>query len=184
MSKRTLGIVIGLAVLVGFVFIIIVPFWVGTSNKEIQLRNRFEARGEDRMIAFDTMWKMISQKAQIASDHKEAFLKVCSQWADARTGSPNELMRWIKENSPVYTAQLHLELMDTVEEQMTIFKKSQHDMIIVKNEQKDLITTFPTSMVVGHRPLLKLKLITSTRTERVFQTGKDDDVDVFKDVKK
>ena len=40
--------------------------------------------------------------------------------------------------------------------------------------------TWPGSMFVGNRPEIEIAIVTSTKTEETFKTGKEDDVEVFK----
>ena len=49
----------------------------------------------------------------------------------------------------------------------------------MKREHDNQSTTFPGSFIVGGRPEIEVTIVTSTRAEENFRTGKDDDTTVF-----
>jgi hypothetical protein len=63
---------IGLGVIMLFVFI---GNFVSFSNNEIDLRNTFEQKIDERTSFYDKMYKVISQKSQIAVKNDESFRK-------------------------------------------------------------------------------------------------------------
>jgi hypothetical protein len=59
----------------------------------------------------------------------------------------------------------------------------QSKLISIHNEMKNLLTLFPSRIflvTIGGHQLPELKIVTSTRTDNAFQTGKDDEVNLFK----
>jgi hypothetical protein len=69
--------------------------------------------------------------------------------------------------------------MNTLESQRAKFTDNQKKLIAIHKELKDLTTTIPGRWFVGGRPIKEPRLVTSTRTDKAFDTGKDDDVDLF-----
>jgi hypothetical protein len=63
---------IGLGVIMLFVFI---GNFISFSNNEIDLRNTFEQKIDERTSFYDKMYKVISQKSQIAVKNDESFRK-------------------------------------------------------------------------------------------------------------
>jgi hypothetical protein len=65
---------------------------------------------------------------------------------------------------------------NAIEGQRTNFANDQKQMLDIKREHDTLRTTFPGSIFLGNVKELEIKLVTSTRTENAFSTGKDDEV--------
>jgi hypothetical protein len=61
------------------------------------------------------------------------------------------------------------------------FKFRQKEILDYKREHDNLLTTFPNIMfasILG-RNKIDVVIVTSTRTEDAFRSGKDDDVNLF-----
>jgi len=46
---------------------------ISTSNQEVDLRNRFKQKMDERTAFYDKMWKTISQKSQVALRNDSSF---------------------------------------------------------------------------------------------------------------
>jgi len=170
----------GIVILVG---LMIAFWWFGTSNHEIDIRNQAVAQQKANEAVFDKTWKSISQIAQLpmeyASKFKEIYHDIMSEryQGDAK-GAP--LMKWIQEQNPQFSTTLYERVADAVESNRAEFLMVQKRLIDIKREHDNIRMKFPSSIVVGGRPALEIKIVTSTKTEKAFGTGKDDDVDLFK----
>jgi len=181
MSK---GLLIGFGI-VGTLFIfigIIVMLCIGWSNQEIELRNQAVAQQKNNENIYDKVWKVIKQKAQItdkyAEDFKAIYTDIMGKRYDGEAkGSP--MFKWIQEQNPNFSVDMYKDLSDAIEGNRAEFARVQARLIDIKREHDNLRLKFPSSLVVGARPALEIKIVTSTQTEQVFATGKDDDVKLF-----
>ena len=90
-----------------------------------------------------------------------------------------QLMSWVQEHSPNFDASLFKTLMNTIESQRVDFATRQKELIAIGEEYNKMRVTFPASFFVGDRQSMEVKLVTSSKTEAVFQLGKEDDLDLF-----
>jgi hypothetical protein len=93
-----------------------------------------------------------------------------------------KLVKFVKEANPNFDSSLFKQLMTSIEANRRDFEREQKTLIDIHAEHTRLFRRFPSSMYLGFldRKELTIQLVTSTRTDNAFQTGKDDDTDLFK----
>jgi len=177
MKKGGVLVLIGL---VGLALLCIVSYF-SYSNTEIRLRNKAAAQQKKCEIVYDETWKVISQKAQVADNYKQAFQEIFPVLMEGRYGNEKggALMKFVNEANPNFDISLYKDLSNAIEAKRAVFTREQGELIAVKQLHDDIRTTAPSSWIVGGRPELDIKLVTSSRTDTAFATGKDDDVNVF-----
>lgn len=150
------------------------------SNTEIRLRNQCEAQENNAKVVFDNTWKIIQQQAGIADEYKTSFAEIYPKLMDARYGGDkNLLVKFVTEHNPNFDTSLYKTLMSSIETQRNIFTAEQKKLIDLCREHKNLIQQFPGSIFLSGRPIIDPKIVTSTKTEKVYESGKDDDVNLF-----
>lgn len=151
-------------------------------NAEVGLRNGVTAQQKANEASHDTMWKIISQKAQITSEYKDTFSKVYPEIIAGRYGNEKggSLMKFITEANPNFDISLYKDLMVSIEAERKVFFRNQERLIDLKREHDDVLAKEPGRWFVGDRPKIEIKVVTSSRSDAAFQTGKDDEVDLFK----
>ncbi len=161
---------------------IVVLVGVGISNDEIDLREQCNAQQEANKAVKDKTWKVVKQKAGIldkyATDFQKAFGGIMSERYQGETqGAP--MFKWIKEHNPEYSTEMYKDLADAVEANQTEFLNVQKRLIDIKREHMNILKKWPSKMVVGDRDTLEIIIVTSSTTKKVFETGEDNDVDLF-----
>ena len=167
-------IVVGLGLTIGLTY-------VSYSNNEIRLRNTIEAKQKDNTSEFDNMWKKISQVSQVAEKERSSLMEIFNSHAQARTGENNDklIMKWVQESIPNISSDLFKNLQNIIIGSRDSWTMRQKELISLNNERNILIEQFPGSLFLSSRPKIEIKIITSSKTDRTFETGKDDDVGVF-----
>jgi hypothetical protein len=175
---KTGFIVIGMAVIAAIIGIV---WYFSLSNSEIKLRNRIVAEQTVCTSYFDKMWKVISQKAQIADKYKDSFKEVYTPLIEGRYSNEGSgtLMKWIQESNPQFDASLFKDIMVAVEAQREGFFIEQKKLIDMDMMHKNMRQTVPNSWFIGNRPDVGIVVITSTKTDDIYKTGKEDDVKLF-----
>lgn len=178
-NKKILGFAaVGVVLAVVAVYFIM---QVTTQNSEVRLRNRADAQLEKNKTTQDTCWKIISGKASVAEKHKDGFKDVYVAMMGARgLDKGGTFMKWVQESNPNFDSSLYKSLSSAIEGQRTLFKRDQQMLIDIKREHDNLLETWPSSMFVGDREPLAIVVVTSTKTQEVFNTGLDDESDPFK----
>lgn len=172
-------VVVGLMIGVGA---IAAGIFISTYNRNVDLTTQYNAQVKSNEVIYDKVWKVISQKAQIANTATDKFKEVYTSIMDARyEGKDNVMMNWITEQNPQFDISLFKDLSQSVESLRSEFTVTQQKLIDIKREHDVFRTKFPNNLVcivLGVKEL-QLKIVTSSRTEKSFETGKDDDVKLF-----
>jgi hypothetical protein len=159
-------------------------FVVSTLNGEVRLRNAIVAKQKDNTSEFDNMWKKISQVAQVTDAQKDALLEIFQGYAKARSAGKEggSLANWIHEAVPNVDTSTFNNLQNLISSSRDGWTMRQKELIDLNREHDNMIDVFPSSLVCSMfgREKIEIIIVTSGRTERTFETGKDDDVDVFK----
>jgi hypothetical protein len=170
---------IGLGLVMLFVFI---GNFISFSNNEIDLRNTFEQKIDERTSFYDKMYKVISQKSQIAVKNDESFRKNINIIMEGRKDSEGVFMKWITESNPnanySEVSALYKDLSRAVEAQREGFFNQEKVLQDVVRQHKNLIQKFPNSFynIFYGRTKLEYTPIKSSLTEEVMKTGKEDNI--------
>jgi len=175
------GLLIAL-LLFGILGVTFFVMYISYDNKFVTTKNLYEAQVSQDQIIHDEMWKVIQQQAGVSEKYSEDFTRNYKEIMNARNYG-GELMKWITEQNPNFSPDLYSKLMNTIEVQRNKFTVVQSKLISIHNEMKNQLTLFPSRLFlvnIGGHVLPDLNIVTSSRTDEVFRTGKDDDVQLFK----
>jgi len=168
-----------------FVFFVVIALlmYFTISNHEVQLRNSILAQQKANTVVFDNTWKIIKQQAGVTDQYKDSFKEIYTQIFSERYGTQNEragaLMSWITEQNPQFDTKLYSQLMTSIEAQRTIFTTNQKKLIDLKREHDTYLEVFPNWLFIGGRSKINIKIVTSEKTEQVFQEGQENDINLF-----
>jgi len=166
---------------VGLVLIVmLVVSAVGMSNSEVRLRNQATAQQENIGLVYDKTWKIIQQQAQVSDQYASQFKEIYGYMMSERykPGS-GTVMQWIKEDNPNFSPEMMITLNQSIASQRTNFAYEQKKLLDIKRVHDDVLTTFPSSLICGSRPAIKVQLVTSGQTKEAMRTGEDNNVDLF-----
>ncbi len=155
--------------------------YFGAQNQEIDLRTQTVAQEKKCSVYFDKMWKILQQKTSIADQYKEAFKEIYPKLIEGRySKGDGSLMKWITESNPEFKTSMYEDLMKSIEIERTGFFNEQSRLIDMQREHESFIKKFPNRLFLpAGIEKIEIKLITSSTTENVYKTGKEDDVDLF-----
>jgi len=155
---------------------------ISYSNNEIDLREQIEAQQDNSKVTFDNTWKIIKQQAQVTDKGKDAFKEIYAEIMDKRyDGGADAFMLWVHEHNPQFDMSMYENLMRSIEAQRKAFEVEQKALIDLKREHDALLQKFPGSWFIGDREPIEIQLVTSDKTEDTFNTGKENNVDLFGD---
>lgn len=174
-----------LAVVVGIIAVSLGFGILDFYNKEIALRTQYEAKTDANKADFDNVWKTISQVAQVPAKYREDFEGVYASYMQARAGGntgEGTMLSFLKEAVPQYDGkELYTKVQTVVEAKREGWTTRQKELRDVKREHDMLLRSFPGAfynLFLGREELVVV-LVTSTRTDEAFGTGKDEQVDLF-----
>lgn len=184
MSKTWIAVLSVLGVL-GFAVIIVVVTVLSTANRETDLSTAIHAKQRDNQNEMDKMWKTISQVAQVTDAQKNALMEIFTGYAQARAdgkaGGGGSLATWIHEAVPNVDTSTFNNLQNIITAQRDGFAERQKELLDLNREHERLLQRIPSGWILSMmgRKSIEVTIVTSTRTEEAFKTGKDDDVNVF-----
>jgi hypothetical protein len=156
-----------------------VMMYFNYDGQEIQLRNAVKAQQKSNEVSFDNTWKIIQQKCQLKDDYKETFKSFYPELMKGRHyEAGGNFMKWITESNPTFDVSLWKDIMNTIEAERKTFERNQNKLIALKQEHDNVRTIAPGRFFVGGRPEIEIAIVTSTKTEATFKSGKEDDIDL------
>lgn len=162
---------------------VVVMMYFSYTNRAVGLENRFKAEIQKIKGAGDNMWKIIEGKAGVTSEYKDAFLAAISAQNAGRQGG--DMVKVIKEVAPNLDPTMYRDVANAIEGQRTIFRNAESNVLSIIIQHDDLRTQAPGSFFCSGRAPLEYKVITSARTEHMFETGQDNaDADPFRTIRK
>ena len=162
---------------VALIVIIGVMMFFSYNNKEISLRKEAEAQRGKIKSVHDKMFKIIQEKANVASEYRDAFEKIYPDLIAGRySGNNNEMMKWIQEQNPNFDITLYADLMQSIEVQREAFNTAQTRMLDIINMRAALIEQYPSRWFISNKSPIDYEVIASTATNDVMRTGIDDTV--------
>jgi len=172
----------GFVVIVLLMIAMVGGMFVSYSNQEATLRTAIEAKQKDNTSEFDNMFKKISQVAQVSEKQMAVLKDIFVSYADARTSdNAGQMMNWVQESIPNVDTTTMNNLMNVITASRDSWTMRQKELVDLSREHTLLLRKFPSSLVLsilGRKPI-DITIVTSSRTDKAFATGKDDDTDVF-----
>lgn len=176
-----LSVIAGIAILTG----VLASNIIGFGNTENELRAGFEQKIDERTAFYDKMWKVLSDKSKITLKMDTSFHKMINTIMSNRKDGEGVFMKWITESNPGVTfdkvADMYQSLSRTLEAEREGFFVQEKVLQDIVKQHKILITNFPGKLynMFYDKEILVYKPITSTRTDDVMKTGKDDKSMIF-----
>jgi hypothetical protein len=89
-------------------------------------------------------------------------------------------MKWGAEAVPNFDSSIYKQLNNIIVASRDDFTMNQKELIDLKREHDTLINRFPNNIyyrILGVNEI-EIKVVTSTKTDKTFETGKDDEVEL------
>ena len=181
--KINLVITIAIAIVVcGLLFFgVSACYVIGQYNNESSLKVLYDSKVKANSADFDNLWKKISQSYQVADANKDALKEVITGYATARTGpgAKDPAVAWVKEAVPNVDLSVYKQLLNIVTSSRDGWTERQKELVDVARQYNENLAVFPGNVILKmwFQPI-DAKVITSSRTEAAFESGKDDNVDL------
>jgi len=104
-------------------------------------------------------------------------------YAQARTGTGDKgaIMSWIQESVPNVDTTTFNNLQNIIVSSRDGFTMRQKELLDLSREHNTMLGQIPWGSILRAmgRNAIEITIVTSSRTEESFESGKDDDVSVF-----
>lgn len=171
--------------LIGFLIVVVLGgvciFSKGVSvyNTHIDLKNQIEAKQKANETIFDNTWKKINQTVQVSDKYKDGLKEVLLAYTSGRSkGDSQLLMDWTKEAVPTFDSSIYKQINNVITSSRDDFTKNQEILIDLSRQHQQFIQKFPNNVfcaILGIKEI-EIKVVTSSKTEEAFNTGKEDDI--------
>lgn len=156
-------------------------YLMSTYNEEAKLNNLYNMKIKANEADFDNMWKTISQVCQLADSKKDAFKEIFTSYATAATPQDGgKMMLWLKQAAPNMDLSVYDKAQNVIVGTRDGWTMRQKELVSIASTYNENLAVQPRGFILnmfGFK-VIDPKVITSTRTETAFQTGKDDDVKI------
>lgn len=182
-TKQIKNLVIIIVLAVSFFYL--GSAFITTNNADRTLRNVYTAKINERTTFYDKMWKIISQKSQIALKNDSAFQNIVNLQVTGQKNGENVMWAWVQQSNPTATftevTSLYRELGQAIEAERNGFFEQEKVLQSIKLQHDNLCDMFPGSMIMWilGRDKLNYVPITSDQTINIINTGKDNNVKLF-----
>jgi hypothetical protein len=157
-------------------------WWISTSNNEIRLRRAIEAKMEDNKNELSNMMQKISETVQISDRQAQKTLELVTGYAEARGGvKGGGFINMLQEAIPGQNLTTYEKLLPIVTAARDRWTMRQKELIDLKREHDTVRTIFPSSLVVGGRPEIKIVVVATSKATRAMETGIEEVSPLFKD---
>jgi hypothetical protein len=175
-TKIVAGIIFGVFAASIVLAVVSLSTYFSYSNREVALVYQAKAKQKNCMLVHDEMWKKVKEIGNVSEQYKNGFDSMYTHIISSRySKGDGTMMKWIKEANPEFDVSLYKKLANTIDAERTEFTDSQRELLDVAREHDQLTHQFPGSIFLSSRPDIDVKLVTSSRTESSFASGKDDE---------
>ena len=118
----------------------------------------------------------------VTDQYKNAFKQIYPKLIEGRYAQGDgSLMKWIQESNPTFDISLYSSLMRSIEVERTGFFNEQSSLIDMQREHTVYIQKAPNRWFLGDDKKIpvEIKVITSSKTDEVYRTGKEDDIELY-----
>lgn len=159
--------------------------WINVTNTDARLVAQIDAAQKNNKNIYSKIWKEIPMLSKVALKDRETLAAVFVDHAKARTGDgkSGSLATWIHESVPNISSENFNNLQNKLSAALQQFAFNQTALIDYEREIKVLRTTFPGSIFLSGRKPVEITIVTDNNTESAFQSGVDDNRNVFEDPK-
>lgn len=174
------GFIITSVILIAIGVVLATQF-VGYHNRWTDVEAKYNAQVNNDKVIFDNVWKIIKQQSKVSDKYADKFRESYVAIMEARYGDDGRegggFLNVIQESNPQFDASMYKQLMNTIDSKRTEFTANQKLLISYHQELYLMKNKFPSNLFCYFKLLPELKTVTSSKTENVFETGEENDVE-------
>ncbi|AEO93404.1 virion structural protein [Bacillus phage G] len=186
MKQLSLGKKIAVGVGAILVFFIIVAAIGSTTlwsqrGKVVKLENKIEARYNFNKSDYDKMWKTFVETAKVTELQAEQFKDVYTELISGRYEDTDLLFKMVQESNPQLGTEVYTNLQRQIAADRSTFNNNQKAILDIINQYNNYIEhdAIIIAFITNRKPIDSSKyIITSERTEKAFESGKDEVIDL------
>lgn len=177
----------GILLAIGVVFVLFVVILAGTAigvyNECVEMETTIEAQYKQNQNNYDNFFKSVVEIAQVSDKYKDALKDVFMGAIQGRYGKDGSkaTWAWLQEHNPNLDASVYTKIQQVIESGRKNFEINQKMLIDKKQVYQLQLRGFPSGVfarILGFPKidLSKFDIVTSDRTEKAFETKKDEPI--------
>lgn len=175
----------------------------GWYDTAIKTENTTKAQWMSNQNTYDAFWKTVKEVAQVPDKYKDDFKQLLVAETTAKFGPEGSkaTMQWFQERQINFDSGMYRKVQDVIESGRQDFKRSQDELLDKQRKVADITQSYWGGVMAKHYDfprelqglaapprdqdgdgkltVLDYPIVTSARTQKAFQTGQDDEVQVF-----
>lgn len=185
--KSLIVILGGLLAVVILGGLLAVGSYISYGNLGARTENALVAKLDDNRQMLGKHSTQIAEMAQVNTMYKDDLKEVYTAAIEGRYGENGStaVMQWLQEQNPNMDAALYTRLSQKIEANRDEFSNAQRELLDQKRAYKNLLTEFWSKLWLGFAGYPKInlddiKIVTSTHSNKAYETGVDDGIQVRK----
>lgn len=152
--KKVIKWVVGaiLIILIIQAVFVVVPYTISTFNEQKDIRNSYNQKVQEKEVIMNEFTFCLTSSLNISNTNAEYFKENIQIIMDNRQDGIGLMWKWVKEiNSNANykeVADLFKNMQQMYSEKRDIIIKANADIFMLQKRDKDLITKFPSSVVI------------------------------------
>lgn len=179
------GLIATLVGTVALVLILVVGYFimgVSVSNEAARLEAQLKAQYDDNRNVYDNYFKKVKEIAQVPEMYVNDLQKVYKTAIGARYGENGSkaIFQFIREHNPNFDSSMYSRIQQVIEAGRKDFEVAQRMLLDKKSIYLGKLEQFPWGYFARAHgwpkiDLTKIDIVTSDRTEKVFETKRDNE---------
>ena len=175
MSK---GLIITVSILIGLFLIVAVGAGTLWSNRNtaVSLEERIDAKHTSNKSDYDNMWKKFVELTQVSELQADHYKEIYSGLIQGRYEDPNLLFKMVREDNPKLDGGVYTQIQREISAGRNQFNNNQSSLADMIREYNTFIRQKIIMTAITGRVKLDADkyIVTSERTSKAFDSGKDD----------
>lgn len=177
-SKLIIGClgVIGVFILITVIFAALL--W-NQRGEAINLETKIEAQLKSNESNYDSMWKRFTEMTQVTDIQAEQFKDVYTDLISGRYEDTDLLFKMVQEQNPQLNGEVYTKLQNEISSARIEFDRNQKKLLDIIAEYNRLHRGVVMALITNRESINSDEyIVTSERSEKTFETGKDETIDL------
>ncbi|PAD70637.1 hypothetical protein CHH83_02205 [Bacillus sp. 7586-K] len=177
-------LIIGCLGVIGVFILIIVIFAALLWNQRgeaINLETKIEAQLKSNESNYDSMWKRFTEMTQVTDIQADQFKDVYTDLISGRYEDTDLLFKMVQEQNPQLNGEVYTKLQNEISSARIEFDRNQKKLLDIIAEYNRLVQHrgVVMALITNREPINSDEyIVTSERSEKAFETGKDEAIDL------
>lgn len=146
-----------------------------------QVEQQVKAQHVANKSNYDNMWKSFKEMTQVTELQARQMKELYTDLITGRNQDQNLLFKMIQEDNPNMSAEVYTKLQNQISAGRKEFDNNQKTIADMIREYNTILIKYPIMTAITGKKQLDANnyIVTSERTSRAFDTGKDEEINLL-----